>query len=721
MAGWNEWVPGTNMTLSEVLDALKSASIGLDVKDKLYWSFFKVVQEAIKEGNANFDVEMAKGVYNTLKDRLDAGDTDMRNISVDWINKNLGKLDQTFMSEEFLQQMAGNAPINAVPAKDSVTINQLAIAKVISANKFDKNSAIPGALNASGQVVTNADFYTSDHIKVSVGDVINTSNGMQSYALYNSSGTLISAKLGAAVSQFTVPANVTTIKVTFFHTNVDFFMLAIGSLPSGYQPFKRVIEDKYIDDVDGEKIKDKTINHDKLSFLNAGKNLFNPETITKGYYIDPVNGSMMENAQYDTTDMITVIPNDEIVATTARFIAFFDGLGNLMPSYGIAEPGNPTNYKFTVPFGARGHRISYSASTTKMQIEKGTQATNYEPYTKVLRGVSLEAKNILSPKSKVTKSSAKGNLSNGQKLTTASNGLKKNKTYSFSSKITSFSGLRLGQGEVDYGGSYIEVTTAQVKFFDYRGAVTPRAILNHGLAVGGFIDVLFSVDKDSQATVRIITNGGFYETPAQPWEGYNGEPFVKSLGSELTDCELVFDTADFSKPIYFFGDSYAGLTSADRWPHYIRSWRFDNWLINGFPGQASLSAKGMLDFVLSKGNPKLLIWAMGMNDADDASAVNANWLSVYNQVRAICADRGIEFIPCTIPNVPMVNNSFKNEIVRASGYRYIDFANAVGGESVGSGWYTGMLSADNIHPAVLGAQKLALRALQDVPELGGVE
>ncbi|WP_373710719.1 hypothetical protein [Jeotgalibaca porci] len=71
--------------------------------------------------------------------------------------------------------------------------------------------------------------------------------------------------------------------------------------------------------------------------------------------------------------------------------------------------------------------------------------------------------------------------------------------------------------------------------------------------------------------------------------------------------------------------------------------------------------------------------------------------------------------------MPMVNNSFKNEIVRASGYRYIDFANAVGGESVGSGWYTGMLSADNIHPAVLGAQKLALRALQDVPELGGVE
>lgn len=137
MAGWNEWVPGANMTLTEVLDALKSASIGLDVKDKLYWSFFKVVQEAIKEGNANFDVEMAKGVYNTLKDRLDAGDTavttgltglndSLKNFDVNWINKNLGKLDQTFMTEEFLQQIAGNAPVNAVPGDDSVTTLKMA-------------------------------------------------------------------------------------------------------------------------------------------------------------------------------------------------------------------------------------------------------------------------------------------------------------------------------------------------------------------------------------------------------------------------------------------------------------------------------------------------------------------------------------------------------------------------------------------------------------------
>lgn len=121
MAGWNEWIPGTNMTLTEVLDALESARVGLDVKDKLYWSFYKIVELAIKEGNANFDVAKAAGTFKDLASRLDAGDADLRNFNVDWINKNLGKLDQTFMSEEFLQQMAGNTPINAVPADGSIT------------------------------------------------------------------------------------------------------------------------------------------------------------------------------------------------------------------------------------------------------------------------------------------------------------------------------------------------------------------------------------------------------------------------------------------------------------------------------------------------------------------------------------------------------------------------------------------------------------------------
>ena len=39
-------------------------------------------------------------------------------------------------------------------------------------------------------------------------------------------------------------------------------------------------------------------------------------------------------------------------------------------------------------------------------------------------------------------------------------------------------------------------------------------------------------------------------------------------------------------------------------------------------------------------------------------------------------------------------NSFKNEVVKASGYKYIDFASAVGATEQGSPWLAGMLSGD---------------------------
>lgn len=47
-------------------------------------------------------------------------------ISVSQIDKNKGKLDQTYLSDELLQQMAGNTPINAIPADKSITNNKLA-------------------------------------------------------------------------------------------------------------------------------------------------------------------------------------------------------------------------------------------------------------------------------------------------------------------------------------------------------------------------------------------------------------------------------------------------------------------------------------------------------------------------------------------------------------------------------------------------------------------
>lgn len=46
-------------------------------------------------------------------------------VSVNDINKSLGKIDQTYLTEELIQQIAGNANVNAIPADDSITTNKI--------------------------------------------------------------------------------------------------------------------------------------------------------------------------------------------------------------------------------------------------------------------------------------------------------------------------------------------------------------------------------------------------------------------------------------------------------------------------------------------------------------------------------------------------------------------------------------------------------------------
>ena len=108
-----------------------------------------------------------------------------------------------------------------------------------------------------------------------------------------------------------------------------------------------------------------------------------------------------------------------------------------------------------------------------------------------------------------------------------------------------------------------------------------------------------------------------------------------------------------------------------------------------------------------------------MNDGDVNTAVNTSYLKCVLEFIAICESNGITPILSTIPCTPTVNNYYKNEWVKKSEYRYIDFARAVGGETIGSTWFPGMLHTDNVHPAELGAKALYSQFIADFPEICG--
>src|SRR5699024_4026483 len=72
--------------------------------------------EELEEEYAPKLTEVTAQLTQTKQEKISHG-----NVSVNDIDKNKGKLDQTYMTDEFIQQMTGNTPVNATPADDSIT------------------------------------------------------------------------------------------------------------------------------------------------------------------------------------------------------------------------------------------------------------------------------------------------------------------------------------------------------------------------------------------------------------------------------------------------------------------------------------------------------------------------------------------------------------------------------------------------------------------------
>lgn len=82
-----------------------------------------IFQQYIADAQQKID-EMAATDVQQLSEQL-AGKVTKGQVTVSDIDKNKGLLDQTYLSDELKQQMAGTTPINAVPADKSITTVKL--------------------------------------------------------------------------------------------------------------------------------------------------------------------------------------------------------------------------------------------------------------------------------------------------------------------------------------------------------------------------------------------------------------------------------------------------------------------------------------------------------------------------------------------------------------------------------------------------------------------
>ena len=207
------------------------ANIKTDLGDEELTTVNKNVKGAINEVNAQY-----KDIANL---KINKGE-----VSISDIDKTKGKLDQTYMSDEFLQQIAGNTPINSVPAKNSITDDMLVnfyIHGEIGKNLFNKNTCEIGKyINETGGTGDNADYCASDFIKVIPGETYHMTPGNSSnfqFCYYNANKEFVQYTTGGDKS-FTIPQDCIYVRFTIKKEDLDAIQFEKGDIRTNYESYE---------------------------------------------------------------------------------------------------------------------------------------------------------------------------------------------------------------------------------------------------------------------------------------------------------------------------------------------------------------------------------------------------------------------------------------------------------------------------------------------------
>lgn len=488
------------------------------------------------------------------------------------------------------------------------------------------------------------------------------------------------------------------------------------------------------------KIADGAVTKEKAAFVGP-INLVNleAEDVALGKYV--YQGVLDDSTTLNTTGFIPVDPNTHYCLKASdkdaqiRFVEEYNDSksyisGSSKTYVNAIDTSNSTKYI----------RITYNVVWWQTsQVTETAQAipfTAYQP--NFIKGLNLNGSDIAShsiTKDKLASgihfdvtpnkfdtlsSDIQDILSNGYITTPFIHG-HKNTAISVSLH-TLFEQITFGVGRDGFYQGAIVLDDTDVKYITGT-AETVAWTAQHGLTFDENTTIL--IDRPLQSSASKIT---IYNGQGESWSrtfnfSGQGRPFLENNGVESIVARLDYQMKDINQKIWLFGDSYFSYESNARWPYYLFQDGYTSNLLSAQGGDATGDALQSFQSLLATGaRPSYAVWCMGMNGAADSGTTpNATWLADTQSFLTLCETYGITPILATIPSVPSLNHAGRIAWVRASNYRYIDFAVAVEVDE-NTSWKNwgndkAMLSSDEVHPTAYGAKALYQQVLRDFPEL----
>lgn len=579
-----------------------------------------------------------------------------------------------------------------------------------SANLWNYSQSVSG-----GGILANGTFYEDANycyqiIDVTEGDTLYFYNLQEAQGIsacrwlcaYDTNGEPVPASgSNSSINSYLVPTGITSVSIAIgISKNNNFMVITNESTPpSEYIPY-RVEYNRYV------------ATEEFLKNINLGTNTVEVPIYTTvqtdinwtdGYYA--ANGTYYSDTSYQYSQKISVSAGDVLKPvgdsnSYFRFVCAYNG------NSVIAGSGSNSSIKeYQVPSGVDGVVVSTSKSYNIPQVsikhQTGIEEKTY-PITQPLGKFNWE-----------------GDLADGDSVELLSSNVRFDTIWNFTGHVTTMGKIIIGNKSGNTITELLSVDATNVYYKALSGDVTAP----HGLTISGDLTVRIECDMrvNYLKGVTIISLGESFtiaENTAYSREMY-GSPYLESVGAVMTDCAFSWIPKNIDKPIWVFGDSWVSMYDT-RWPYYMKEAGYTNcWMLNGFAGENTKEGLTSFKNLLSIRKPDYLVWLYGMNDRDNG-AVNADWKSAYDEVISICDDYDITLILYTVPNTPTIDNNYKNAIVMASGYRYIDGVAAVGDDGEGN-WFTGYEQSvsDHNHTSAKGAKALFMRILADFPEIAG--
>ena len=309
-------------------------------------------------------------------EKMDVNTTD---ISIYQINKNKGKIDQTYLTDELLSQISGDAPIYTVPSNLSITEDKL-VSKYatiqLRKNLFNKKTITKGYYidYRNGNEVSADGFFYSDYIRVKPSTVY-TCIDLNQVAYYNKDKEFIG---GDVLAPFTTPSEAYFLRFCSKIRELDNQQLEENVTNTYYVDYKESINENHFTPENLEKINEelKEMNKNIYPILNIGKNLFNKNSVVKGKYIDATTGVIKTSEWFSYSDYIEVEEDTDYAIHSFNQIAFY----NLDKKF-IGGVTSITNDTFRTPLGVKYIRVVTGISSLDIQqLEKGAVKTNYEEF-----------------------------------------------------------------------------------------------------------------------------------------------------------------------------------------------------------------------------------------------------------------------------------------------------------------------------------------------------